>query len=60
MQRQVISVAFSQVVLLLEAIFQRHPLMVSENRTGPGKGLRSPVCTVGTRVGNINTPAEEF
>lgn len=36
MKRQAISFSFSQVVLMLEAIFQRRSLMRSENRARPG------------------------
>ena len=36
MKRQAIPLSFSQVMLLLEAIFQRHALMRGENRARPG------------------------
>ena len=59
-QRQVISFSFAQVVLKLKAVFQGRSLVVSENRTGPGKALTSPVCTEGSRVGNINASTGEL
>ena len=36
MKRQAIPISFSQVMLMLEAIFQRHALMRCENRARPG------------------------
>lgn len=36
MKRQAISISFSQIVLMLEAIFQRHALVRGEHRARPG------------------------
>ena len=58
-QRQLVPLPFIQVVLKLEAVFQRLSLMVGENRTGPGWGVRLPCCTVRGGVGNIQVRAKE-
>lgn len=58
-QRQLVPLPFIQVVLKLEAVFQRLSLMVRENRTGPGWGVRLPCSTVRGGVGNIQVRAKE-
>lgn len=52
-QRQVVSLPFIQIVLTLEAVLQRFSLVVGENRTGPGWGMRLPCHTEGSGEGNI-------